>query len=140
RAARGGPLPEPQVLDIAARCGEGLSVLHQAGVLHRDINPTNVVLTPDGRVVLIDFGLAREFADEATTPMTRIVTPGYAAPEQYEHSARLGPATDVFGLAATLYCALTGRAPVPVGGRGRGAAFVAPRLMTSSVSKFVSDA
>ena len=135
-----GILPEATVLEIAARCGEALSVLHAAGVLHRDINPSNVVITPEGRVVLIDFGLAREFADEATTPMTRIVTPGYAAPEQYEHAARLGPPTDVFGLAATLYCALTGRAPVPVGGRGRGSAFVAPRLLTSSVSKFVSDA
>src|SRR5205814_9137955 len=134
RAARGGPLPEPQVLDIAARCGEGLSVLHQAGVLHRDINPTNVVLTPDGRVVLIDFGLAREFAMDATTPMTRIVTPGYAAPEQYEHEGHLGPPTDVFGLAATLYCALTGRAPVATSGRRRGAAFVAPSPLTPSVS------
>ena len=135
-----GVLPEAKVLEIAARCGEALSVLHTAGVLHRDLNPSNVVITPEGRVVLIDFGLAREFADDATTPMTRIVTPGYAAPEQYEHTARLGAPTDVFGLAATLYCALTGRAPVPVGGRGRGSAFVAPRLLTATVSKFVSDA
>ena len=135
-----GVLPEEKILEIAARCGEALSVLHSAGVLHRDINPSNIVLTPEGRVVLIDFGLAREFADDATTPMTRIVTPGYAAPEQYEHSARLGPATDVFGLAATLYFALTGRAPVPLEARGRGAGFVAPRLLTSTVSKFVSDA
>jgi len=135
-----GVLAEEKVLDIAARCGEALSVLHSAGVLHRDINPSNVVLTPEGRVVLIDFGLAREFADDATTPMTRIVTPGYAAPEQYEHSGRLGPATDVFGLAATVYCALTGRAPVAREARGRGSAFVAPRVLTSTVSKFVSDA
>ena len=135
-----GVLPEAKVLDIAARCGEALTVLHAAGVLHRDLNPANVVVTPEGRVVLIDFGLAREFADAATTPMTRIVTPGYAAPEQYEHAARLGPPTDVYGLAATLYCALTGRAPVPIGGRSRGAAFVAPRLITPSISKFVSDA
>lgn len=136
----GGALPEANVLEIAARCGDALSVLHSGGVLHRDLNPSNVVLTPKGRVVLIDFGLAREFADDATTPMTRIVTPGYAAPEQYDHAGRLGPPTDVFGLAATLYCALTGRAPVPLGGRGRGAAFVAPRMLNPAVSKFVSDA
>ena len=138
--ARAGPLPEPQVLEVAARCGEALSVLHGAGVLHRDLNPTNVVLTPEGRVVLIDFGLAREFAGDATTPLTRIVTPGYAAPEQYEHQGRCGPPTDVFGLAATVYCALTGRAPVPLGGRRRGAAFVAPLSLNPSVSKIVSDA
>ncbi|MEY2449260.1 MAG: serine/threonine protein kinase, bacterial [Acidimicrobiaceae bacterium] len=138
--ARAGPLPEPQVLEVAARCGEALSVLHSAGVLHRDLNPTNVVLTPEGRVVLIDFGLAREFAGDATTPLTRILTPGYAAPEQYQHQGRCGPPTDVFGLAATVYCALTGRAPVALGGQRRGAAFVAPRALNPSVSKIVSDA
>jgi len=138
--ARGGPLPEKTVLDVAARCGEALTVLHAAGVLHRDLNPTNVVLTPEGRVVLIDFGLAREFIGDATTPLTRIVTPGYAAPEQYQHEGRCGPPTDVFGLAATLYCALTGRAPAPVSTPRRGAAYVAPRSLVPSVSKLVSDA
>jgi hypothetical protein len=138
--ASGGPLPEQQALQVASRCGEALSVLHSAGVLHRDLNPTNVVLTPEGRVVLIDFGLAREFANDATTPLTRIVTPGYAAPEQYQHEGRCGPPTDVFGLAATVYCALTGRAPVALGNRQRGAAFVAPRALNPEVSKIVSDA
>lgn len=139
-ASNGAPLPEHQVLQVAARCGEALTVVHDAGILHRDLNPTNVVLTPEGRVVVIDFGLAREFAVDSTTPMTRIVTPGYAAPEQYQHHARCGPPTDVFGLAATLYCALTGRAPVPVASQHRGAAFVAPRVLNPSVSKAVSDA
>lgn len=138
--ANAGPLPEPQVLDVAARCGEALSVLHSAGVLHRDLNPSNVVLTPEGRVVLIDFGLAREFSGDATTPLTRIVTPGYAAPEQYEHHGRCGPPTDVFGLAATVYCGLTGRAPVALGARRRGSAFIAPRALNPAVSKIVSDA
>ena len=138
--AGGGPLPERQTLEVALRCGEALSVLHSAGVLHRDLNPTNVVLTPEGRVVLIDFGLAREFANDATTPLTRIVTPGYAAPEQYQHEGRCGPPTDVFGLAATVYCALTGRPPVSLGNRQRGAAFVAPRALNPEVSKIVSDA
>lgn len=138
--ARGGPLPERHVLQVAARCGEALTVLHAAGVLHRDLNPTNVVLTPEGRVVLIDFGLAREFVADATTPLTRIVTPGYAAPEQYQHAGRCGPPTDVFGLAATVYCGLTGRAPVPVNPPRRGGAFVAPRALVPDVSKLVSDA
>ncbi|MEY2431923.1 MAG: serine/threonine protein kinase, bacterial [Acidimicrobiaceae bacterium] len=138
--ASGGPLAETQVLEVAARCGEALSVVHGAGVLHRDLNPSNVVLTPEGRVVLIDFGLAREFAGDATTPLTRILTPGYAAPEQYAHEGRCGPPTDVFGLAATLYCALTGRAPVPLGGQRRGTAFVAPRELNPAVSKLASDA
>src|SRR5439155_20158468 len=102
--------------------------------------PTTVELTPDVRVVLIDFGLAREFAMDATTPMTRIVTPGYAAPEQYHHHGRCGPPTDVFGLAGTRYCALTGRAPVAASGRRGGSAYIAPRVLNPSVSKLVSDA
>jgi serine/threonine-protein kinase len=134
-----GPLPEREVLDIASRCGDALAVVHAAGVLHRDLNPTNVVLTPEGRVVLIDFGLAREFTADATTPMTRIVTPGYAPPEQYTGTARYGPPTDVYGLAATVYCMLTGRAPLSTGPDGRGG-FAAPRTLAPATSKLVSDA
>ena len=67
------------------------------------------MLTGEGRVVLIDFGLAREYSVDETTPMTRMVTPGYAPPEQYALDARCGPPADVYGLAATLYWTLTSR-------------------------------
>ena len=65
----------------------------------------------EGRIVLIDFGSARAFQHDLTQRHTRIVTLGYAAPEQYSEEARFGPYTDIFGLGATLYHALTGAPP-----------------------------
>jgi serine/threonine-protein kinase len=138
--SRGGPLEEESALEVAQRCGDALRVVHDAGILHRDLNPTNVMLTGNGRVVLIDFGLAREFTIDETTPMTRMVTPGYAPPEQYAVGARCGPPADVYGLAATLYWALTSRAPAPAIDRQTGTPLTPPHRIIATVSKPVSDA
>ena len=137
--ARGGPLSEPDALEVAQRCGDALRVVHAAGILHRDLNPANVMLADNGRVVLIDFGLAREYALDETTPMTRMVTPGYAPPEQYALNARCGPPADVYGLAATTYWTLTSRSPVPAIDRQTGTALTAPHRIVETVSKLVSD-
>jgi len=137
--ARGGPLVESDALDVAQRCGSALAAVHDAGILHRDLNPANVMLTGEGRVVLIDFGLAREFSVDETTPMTRMVTPGYAPPEQYALDARCGPPADVYGLAATLYWTLTSRAPTPAIDRQTGSPLTPPHRIVESVSKAVSD-
>lgn len=136
---QGAPFAEPEVVAIAARCGSALAVLHRDGVLHRDLNPSNVVITGDGRVVIIDFGLAREFTGDAGGPMTRMVTPGYAPPEQYRGEGQFGPASDVYGLAATLYRLLTGIAPVAALDRQSGVELPAPARLNGSVSKPVSD-
>jgi serine/threonine protein kinase len=106
-----GPLEEKTVAQIAHRLVEALEVVHRAGLLHRDIKPDNVFLADDGRVVLIDFGSARTFISSQTVQHTRLVSAGYAAPEQYASSAKFGPYTDIYGLSATLYHALTGQAP-----------------------------
>src|SRR5581483_9572855 len=98
--ARGAPLQQKQALDVAQQCAEALAVVHGAGILHRDLNPSNVMLASDGRVVLIDFGLAREYTADETTPMTRMVTPGYAPPEQYAADVRSGRPADVYAHAA----------------------------------------
>jgi serine/threonine-protein kinase len=138
-AARGGPVTEAEALDVATRCAQALVTVHDAGVLHRDINPSNIVITTSGRVVLIDFGLAHAFEDR-TGAMTRMVTPGYAPLEQYAGEGRFGPATDVYGLAATMYRMLTGRTPVTALDREHGTALPAPRKVEPSVSRLVSDA
>jgi serine/threonine-protein kinase len=136
----GASFPEAEVLDVAVRCAKALAVVHANGVLHRDLNPANVVLASNGRVVLIDFGLAREFAADTTGSMTRLVTPGYAPPEQYLGEARFGPSTDVYGLSATLYKLLTGTAPVSALDRQAGAALPSPHRVNPAVSRMVSDA
>jgi F-box protein 11 len=107
-----GPLPEGQAVDCIATMGDALTVVHQANLLHRDIKPENVIVTDEGRVVLVDFGTAREFAAGKTKQMTAMLTPGYAPLEQYGQQARFGPFTDIYALGATLYHLLTGQVPV----------------------------
>ncbi|MGH9118644.1 MAG: serine/threonine-protein kinase [Acidimicrobiales bacterium] len=141
QAARGGaPFAEPDVLRIASSCGQALTVVHVDGVLHRDLNPSNVVITVDGRAVLIDFGLAREFRSDVSGSMTRLVTPGYAPPEQYLGQGLFGPSSDVYGLSATLYKLLTGVAPVAALDRQAGMPLPPPRRINPAVSRTVSDA
>ncbi len=106
-----GAFPEASVLEMARQLCAALVVVHEAGLLHRDIKPDNVFLTSDARVVLIDFGSARSFAVGQVKRLTRLLTPGYAAPEQYASQAAFGAYTDVYGLAATLFYALEGRMP-----------------------------
>ncbi|WP_218916389.1 serine/threonine-protein kinase, partial [Calidithermus chliarophilus] len=134
RIERLGRLGEREVQDIAFRVADALSVVHKAGLLHRDIKPDNVFLTDDGRVVLIDFGAARDFVQGQTVAHTRMVTPGYAPLEQYATSAKLGPYTDLYALGATLYHALTGALPPTATDRAGGVPLpplprnVSPRL------------
>ncbi len=96
---------------IALELGEALSIVHGAGLLHRDLKPENVFLEASGRTVLIDFGSARAFAGGKTTSVTRLVTQGYAPPEQYATRAKFGEYTDLYALGATLWHALSGTVP-----------------------------
>ena len=111
RIRQEGRISADEVQRLAQALSQALEVVHAQRLLHRDIKPANIVLTPEGRIVLIDFGSARAFQRDLTQRHTRIVTPGYAAPEQYSEEARFGPYTDIFGLGATLYHALTGAPP-----------------------------
>lgn len=136
----GRPLPEADLLDVAGRVAAALRPVHAAGVLHRDVNPSNVMLTHHGRVVVIDFGLARDYEPDHTVGMTRVVTPGYAPIEQYRGEGRFGPPTDVYGLAATLYRLGTGRVPTGALDRSGGGELLAPGRLNPELSKAVSDA
>ncbi len=106
-----GPLPPARVQSIALDICKALAALHSHNLLHRDVKPANIMLTSNQRTVLIDFGAAREYLVQQTAQHTRILTEDYAAPEQYSHGARFGPYTDIFGLGATLFHALTGIVP-----------------------------
>ena len=104
-------LPADQVLDIVAQTASALHAAHQAGLVHRDIKPGNLLITPDGRVKITDFGIAR-IADQVPLTATGQVmgTVQYLSPEQASgHPA--SPSTDVYSLGIVAYEALAGRRP-----------------------------
>ena len=106
-------LPENLAILYITQIGAALKAVHQKGLLHRDIKPQNILLRQGTQeVVLIDFGISREFTAGATQNHTNMVSDGYAPPEQYFAQGKYTPATDVYGLAATLYTLLTAQVPV----------------------------
>ncbi len=112
-------LPQEQLLAIAGPLLDGLAQIHAAGFIHRDVQPANIYLRRDGSPVLLDFGAAREATSGART-MTILVAPGYAPIEQYYAHGEQGPWTDIYGLAASLYRAITGNPPIDAIERSRG--------------------
>lgn len=113
RMERTGSISEEEAIMIGAAMCDALAYLHtrKPPILHRDIKPGNVKITPDGHIFLVDFGLAKVVqGTQATTTGARAMTPGYSPPEQYG-TARTDPRTDIYSLGATLYAALTGIIP-----------------------------
>ena len=110
RLQHGGPLSPAEIARLLPPLLDGLERVHAAGFLHRDIKPSNIVLDEAGQPTLIDFGAARAAVAGGSTALTAIFTPGYAAIEQFT-AARQGPPTDIYGLAATLYHAISGAPP-----------------------------
>jgi serine/threonine protein kinase len=102
-----GPLLLKEALEVAIEMAWALTHAHAAGVVHRDLKPANVFLTSDGRVKVLDFGIAHVFGVGAGKA---VGTPAYMAPEQWRRG-RQDARTDVFGAAATLAETLTGRLP-----------------------------
>jgi len=118
---RGQVLPEAQVLRWADQLLDALTHCHRQGVIHRDIKPQNIIITPEGKAVLVDFGLAKLVNPD--DPRTRTVmrglgTPEYAPPEQYDtREGHTDARTDIYSLGATLYYALAGVSPPTVSAR-----------------------
>lgn len=108
-----GALPQEKVVDWAIQLSSTLMYLHRQDppIIYRDMKPANVMLKPDGNVVLIDFGTAREYKDDSDGDTTCLGTKGYAAPEQYGGKGQTDARTDVYNLGATMYQLVTGKNP-----------------------------
>ncbi|HEY73023.1 MAG: hypothetical protein B6I35_00675 [Anaerolineaceae bacterium 4572_32.2] len=106
-------LPEEQALGWCAQICDVLNYLHSHDppVIFRDLKPANVMITPQGQVKLIDFGVARLFDPAKGTDTLKMGTIGYAPPEQYSGQGQTTPRSDVYALGATLYDLLTGDSP-----------------------------
>ena len=121
-------ITERDVILIGIAICDALNYLHSrsSSILHRDIKPGNIKISPDGDVFLVDFGLAKIMkGNQATTNGARAMTPGYSPPEQYG-TARTDPRTDIYSLGATLYAALTGVIPEDGLDRATGKAKLTP--------------
>ena len=108
---QGGKISGEQALEYMKPILEALQKVHEAGMIHRDISPDNIILTKDGKIKLIDFGSARAFARDENQTFTIMLKHGYAPPEQYQSKGKQGPWTDVYGICATLYKMITGEIP-----------------------------
>lgn len=109
---RGGRLPPDEVISILKHLIPALAKIHQAGVIHRDISPDNIMLQKNGTLKLLDFGTAREMDGGAAAQSTQsVVKHGFAPIEQYQSQGALGPWTDEYALCATAYYCMTGQIP-----------------------------
>jgi tRNA A-37 threonylcarbamoyl transferase component Bud32 len=109
--AQDGPLPPAEAAGIGEQLISALAAAHASGVLHRDVKPSNVLLCPDGRAVLTDFGIATVEGDSQLTQTGMVMgTPAFTAPERIRGQPA-APASDFWSLGATLYAAVQGRGP-----------------------------
>lgn len=118
---RYGPLSDCQAAWVVSQAAEALAYVHERGLVHRDVKPGNLMITPAGQTKLADLGLAA-FADESLQPEFHgqkkhiVGTPDFLAPETVINPGAVRPISDIYSLGCTLYYALTGKVPFP-GGR-----------------------
>ncbi len=141
KVEKNGILSEQEALQYIQQIGEALTVVHNNGLLHRDIKPHNIMLRSDRpEAVLIDFGIAREFTPNLTQNHTQFISNGFAPIEQYDFRTKRGCYTDVYALAATLYCLLTGTIPTSATLRALNLTLDPPKQFNSKISDRVNNA
>ena len=106
-----GEVKEMLIRAVFARMLNGLREVHAHKLMHLDIKPSNIYLRNDGTPVLLDFGAARQTLMSDQPVLKPMYTPGYAAPEQYEKGAQLGPWTDIYSVGASLHACIVGSPP-----------------------------
>src|SRR3954471_739958 len=118
---RNGPLPFPIAATIISQAAEGLHYAHRRGLVHRDVKPGNLLVTPDGRTKMTDLGLAWFLMEELASGLSAgkanslVGTADYLAPETIRQPDKIVPVSDVYSLGCTLYYAVTGKVPFPGG-------------------------
>jgi serine/threonine protein kinase len=118
---RNGPLAYPVAATIISQAADGLHYAHRRGLVHRDVKPGNLLVTPDGRTKITDLGLAwflmeeLEGANPAGKTNSLVGTADYLAPETIREPDKILPVSDVYSLGCTLYYAVTGKVPFPGG-------------------------
>lgn len=137
----GGPFSEQEVLNWFLPVADVLQELHSRNppVLHRDIKPANIILTPQGRAVLVDFGLTRLYDPNVETQtMARAVSEGFSPLEQY--IGQTSPRSDIYSLAATMYFLLTAQSPPASVARSMQDMLIPPRQFNPQITPHVERA
>ena len=101
--SKGHSLPGEKAIRIAADVCDGLSELHKCGIVHRDVNPNNIIVSSDGCAKIIDFGIVRSFSESKSKDTAILGTPGYAAPEQFGFS-QSDARTDIYAVVYSGEC------------------------------------
>lgn len=112
RVSREGFMSYDLAINFIAQITEAVEHIHAHHILHRDIKPDNIIITPENNAVLIDFGSARSFVHDEVANHTTILTPGYAPIEQYSADTKKGNYTDIYSLAGVFYFLVTGQKPL----------------------------
>ena len=110
---RDGPLPEAEAVRLVALVAQGLHRAHKKGIVHRDVKPDNIIVTPEGQAKLTDMGLVKDLGADLNLTRTGggLGTTHYMAPEQFRNARLADARSDIYGLAATLYAILLGEPP-----------------------------